>query len=307
MSFSTPFVWCMRAALGNAAQSQRGQGECARPPGAAVAVAFGLWLIAPLSALAAADGLLQAHPRLTTVPLFVLEAPVSMVSKASRGQFGSGTSGTSAPHAPMLVSAVGPWMPPGLARPGLFSQPTNIRPSAQTKSFVMPVAGGRITSEFGMRRHPVRRVSHSHTGVDFAAPVGTPVRAAADGEVKFIGFQQYGYGRYIVISHRYGSETLYAHLSAVVEGLRVGDTVATGERIGAIGRTGTATGPHLHFELRRNGNPVDPGPLLRQRVADAEGVGNEYQKTVLDVSPGAPTWVTYGRAGVLPRWNYSPL
>ncbi|UVA77416.1 M23 family metallopeptidase [Pandoraea commovens] len=297
----------MRAALGSAAQRQRGQGECARPPWAAVAVAFGLWLVAPLSVLAAANGPLQAHPRLTTVPLFVLDTPVSMVSQASRGQFGNGTSSTNAPNSPLHVSAVGPWMPAGLARPGLFSQPTNIRPSAQTKSFVMPVAGGRITSEFGTRRHPVRRVSHSHTGVDFAAPVGTPVRAAADGEVKFIGFQQYGYGRYIVISHRYGSETLYAHLSAVVEDLRVGDTVSTGERIGAIGRTGTATGPHLHFELRRNGNPVDPGPLLRQRAADAGGVGSDYQKTVLDVSPGAPTWVTYGRAGVLPRWNYSPL
>lgn len=297
----------MRAALGSTAQRQRGQGECARPPGAAVAVAFGLWLVAPLSVLAAANGPLQAHPRLTTVPLFVLDTPVSMVSQASRGQFGNGTSSTNAPNSPLHVSAVGPWMPAGLARPGLFSQPTNIRPSAQTKSFVMPVAGGRITSEFGTRRHPVRRVSHSHTGVDFAAPVGTPVRAAADGEVKFIGFQQYGYGRYIVISHRYGSETLYAHLSAVVEDLRVGDTVSTGERIGAIGRTGTATGPHLHFELRRNGNPVDPGPLLRQRAADAGGVGSDYQKTVLDVSPGAPTWVTYGRAGVLPRWNYSPL
>ncbi|VVD69698.1 M23 family metallopeptidase [Pandoraea commovens] len=297
----------MRAALGSTAQRQRGQGECARPPGAAVAVAFGLWLVAPLSVLAAANGPLQAHPRLTTVPLFVLDTPVSMVSQASRGQFGNGTSSTNAPNSPLHVSAVGPWMPAGLARPGLFSQPTNIRPSAQTKSFVMPVAGGRITSEFGTRRHPVRRVSHSHTGVDFAAPVGTPVRAAADGEVKFIGFQQYGYGRYIVISHRYGSETLYAHLSAVVEDLRIGDTVSTGERIGAIGRTGTATGPHLHFELRRNGNPVDPGPLLRQRAADAGGVGSDYQKTVLDVSPGAPTWVTYGRAGVLPRWNYSPL
>ncbi|MFK0376231.1 M23 family metallopeptidase [Pandoraea sp. NPDC090278] len=307
MSFSTPFVWCMRAALGSAAQRQRGRGECTRPPGAAFAVAFGLWLVVPLSALADADGPLQAHPRLTTVPLFVLEAPVSIVSWASRGQFGSGASGTSAPNSPMLVSAVGPWMPVGLARPGLFSRPTNIRPSAQTKSFVMPVVGGRITSEFGTRRHPVRRVSHSHTGVDFAAPVGTPVRAAADGEVSFIGFQHNGYGRYIVISHRYGSETLYAHLSAVVENLRVGDTVAAGERIGDIGRTGTATGPHLHFELRRNGNPVDPGPLLRQRATDADGVGHEYQKAVLDVSPGAPTWVTYGRAGVLPRWNYSPL
>lgn len=303
----------MRAALGSAAQSQRGQGECARPPGAAVAVAFALWLVAPLSALAAADGPLQAHPRLTTVPMFVLEAPVSRVSQASHGQFGSGASGmsgisgTNAPDSPMLVSAVGPWMPTGLARPGLFSQATNIRPSARTKSFVMPVAGGRITSEFGTRRHPIRRVSHSHTGVDFAAPVGTPVHAAADGEVKFIGFQHFGYGRYIVISHRYGSETLYAHLSAVVKDLRVGDAVAAGERIGAIGRTGTATGPHLHFELRRNGNPVDPGPLLRQRAADADSVSNEYQKTVLDVSPIAPTWVTYGRPGVLPHWNYSPL
>ncbi|VVE13465.1 Glycyl-glycine endopeptidase ALE-1 [Pandoraea iniqua] len=138
------------------------------------------------------------------------------------------------------------------------------------REFTMPVSYVRVSSAFGYRRHPVRGVWHGHTGVDLVAPTGTQVKAAAQGVVKFIGFERRGYGRYVVINHRYNSETIYGHLSSTSRNLRVGMKVSAGQVIGAVGSTGMATGPHLHFELRRHGRSVDPMPLLREAVADEQ-------------------------------------
>jgi peptidoglycan hydrolase-like protein with peptidoglycan-binding domain len=108
-----------------------------------------------------------------------------------------------------------------------------------------------------------------HTGVDFPEPFGTPVGAAGVGVVAFAGWNSGGYGNLVVVRHRLGYETWYAHLSAIA--VRVGQAVAGGSRIGYVGSTGHSTGPHLHFEVRHFGTPIDPVPLLLPTVARARG------------------------------------
>ncbi len=120
--------------------------------------------------------------------------------------------------------------------------------------FVMPLRGP-LTSRFGSRVHPLFGRRHFHTGVDIAAPHGAPVRAAADGTVLFAGWYG-GYGRLIVVDHGQGLSTLYGHLSAILVG--AGTRVTRNHVIGRVGSTGYATGPHLHYEVRQNGRPIDP-------------------------------------------------
>jgi murein DD-endopeptidase MepM/ murein hydrolase activator NlpD len=116
-------------------------------------------------------------------------------------------------------------------------------------------AEGRISSEFGPRVHPVTGKNRPHTGIDVAAPVGAPIRAAAAGTVTFAGVRG-GYGNLIIIDHGGGRETSYAHNSA--NAVSAGDRVSAGARIGAVGATGQVTGPHLHFEVRIDGTAVQP-------------------------------------------------
>jgi murein DD-endopeptidase MepM/ murein hydrolase activator NlpD len=123
--------------------------------------------------------------------------------------------------------------------------------------FSMPLDYVRVSSPFGYRIHPVKARPLMHTGVDFAAPKGTPVVAAASGTTEFIG-SKHGYGNTVVIRHPQGYTTHYAHLSAFASNLRVGARVTEGQPLGAVGSTGTATGAHLHFEVRLNNQPVDP-------------------------------------------------
>jgi murein DD-endopeptidase MepM/ murein hydrolase activator NlpD len=118
-----------------------------------------------------------------------------------------------------------------------------------------PLEFSRITSGFAMRFHPVHQTWRQHLGVDYAAPTGTPVRAVGEGVVDFAGVQN-GYGNVVIIKHSNERETLYAHLSHI--DTRTGDHVEQGQRIGAVGMTGWATGPHLHFEFRVNGQHQDP-------------------------------------------------
>jgi len=120
-----------------------------------------------------------------------------------------------------------------------------------------PLDAARISSGFGMRRHPILGYSRMHQGVDFAAPTGTPVFAAGDGRVAFTGSRG-GYGTTVVINHAGGISTLYAHLSSIQRGLRPGSAVRQGQVIGRVGSTGLSTGPHLHFEVHRNRTPVNP-------------------------------------------------
>ncbi len=115
----------------------------------------------------------------------------------------------------------------------------------------------RVSSTFGMRRHPVHGYWAGHKGVDYAAPNGTPIHATADGVVTFIG-QQRGYGNVLYIKHDDRYSTVYAHQSRFAKGLKKGSRVQQGQLIGYVGATGWATGPHLHYELRVNDAPVDP-------------------------------------------------
>ena len=129
-----------------------------------------------------------------------------------------------------------------------------------------PVAFTRISSGFAMRMHPILQAWRAHKGTDFAAPAGTPVRTVGDGSVEFAGVQN-GYGNVIFVRHRNGQETVYAHLSRI--DVRKGQTVEQGQTIGAVGSTGWATGPHLHFEFRVNGEQHDPLTIAKQNDAAA--------------------------------------
>lgn len=115
-------------------------------------------------------------------------------------------------------------------------------------------------SGYGMRLHPVHGDHRMHHGVDLDAPAGTPVAAISDGIVSFAG-ERGGYGNLVVIDHGGGFETRYAHQEHL--SVTEGDLVRAGDVLGAVGSTGVSTGPHLHFEVRRDGESVDPEPWLR--------------------------------------------
>ncbi len=120
-----------------------------------------------------------------------------------------------------------------------------------------PVDGARLSSRFGMRKHPILGYSRMHRGVDFAAPTGTPVVAAGSGIVEFAG-RKGAYGKYIRIRHNAEYSTAYAHLNGYAPGISRGKRVKQGEVIGYIGTTGRSTGPHLHYEVLRQGTQINP-------------------------------------------------
>ncbi len=115
----------------------------------------------------------------------------------------------------------------------------------------------RISSTFGMRKHPIHGVWRGHQGVDYAAPSGTPIHATADGVVEFIG-RQNGYGNTVILKHHGHFSTLYGHQQSFAKGLKKGMAVSQGDLIGYVGSTGWATGPHLHYEFRVDKKPIDP-------------------------------------------------
>jgi murein DD-endopeptidase MepM/ murein hydrolase activator NlpD len=127
-----------------------------------------------------------------------------------------------------------------------------------------PMEFSRVSSGFAMRFHPILQTWRRHLGVDYAAPTGTPVRSVGDGTVEFAG-RQNGYGNVVQLRHSNDRTTLYAHLSRI--DVREGQRVEQGQRIGAVGATGWATGPHLHFEFRVNGVHQDPKHIARHSDA----------------------------------------
>ncbi len=134
-------------------------------------------------------------------------------------------------------------------------------PAAPTGSgyFAFPIPGAPITQPFGPNFDPFTGVAGFHPGIDFGATVGTPIHAAGDGVVVYAGLES-GYGNYTCINHGNGIATCYAHQSLIL--VKVGDTVKRGAVIGLVGSTGYSTGPHLHFEVRVNGQVTDPLPWL---------------------------------------------
>lgn len=132
--------------------------------------------------------------------------------------------------------------------------------SRQRAFLASPLAFSRITSGFAQRFHPILQSWRAHNGVDYSAPTGTPVRVVGDGVVELAG-RQNGYGNVVQVQHANGRSTLYAHLSRI--DVRQGQRVEQGQSIGAVGATGWATGPHLHFEFRVNGQFQDPLTIAR--------------------------------------------
>ena len=124
-----------------------------------------------------------------------------------------------------------------------------------------PMEFSRVTSGFKMRLHPIHKTWRAHLGTDYGAPVGTPVRVVGDGVVEFAGWQN-GFGNVIFVNHGRGHTTVYAHLSRM--NVKRGERVSQGQNIGAVGATGWATGPHLHFEFRINGVHQDPLAVARK-------------------------------------------
>ncbi len=135
-----------------------------------------------------------------------------------------------------------------------------------------PVPGGIFKSGFGMRRHPILGYMRMHTGVDWAAPRGTPIIATGSGTVEKAGWDRGGYGNQTIIRHANGYETSYNHQSAIAKDVVEGAKIHQGQVIGWIGTTGQSTGPHLHYEMIVNGNKVDP---LKIRLPDGKSLDGD--------------------------------
>lgn len=161
--------------------------------------------------------------------------------------------------------------------------------------FLTPVAGTK-TSGFGPRVHPILNKTLNHNGVDWKAPIGTPVHAAAGGEVSSVRVST-SFGNVVQLSHASGVMTLYAHLDGFAAGLAEGGAVRAGQLIGYVGTTGRSTGPHLHFELHVNGQPVDPLSIggargsaaveaLVNRIIKVESAGDARAKNTRSTATG---------------------
>ena len=162
-----------------------------------------------------------------------------------------------------------------------------------------PMGDGILRSGYGWRRHPMLGYSKMHTGIDWAAPRGTPIYASGAGIVDRIGWEG-GYGKYVRLRHAYGYETAYGHMSAYARGIQPGARVRQGQVIGYVGSTGLSTGPHLHYEILVNGRFVDPmriklprgrslgGPLLASFEAERERVDGMMNRQPGRMAEDAP-------------------
>jgi murein DD-endopeptidase MepM/ murein hydrolase activator NlpD len=153
-----------------------------------------------------------------------------------------------------------------------------------------PIDGAHVTSPFGPRKHPILGYSRMHQGVDFGAPIGTPVFAAGDGVVE-IAQKKGGYGNYVLIHHDDGYDTAYAHLQAFADGIGPGDRVRQGQIIGLVGTTGLSTGPHLHYEVHVNDAAVDPDSVRlppRTILSGAELAAFQWHSSLLKIRPTVP-------------------
>ncbi|MFC6656217.1 M23 family metallopeptidase [Roseibium salinum] len=153
-------------------------------------------------------------------------------------------------------------------------------------AMLVPVKGV-LTSKFGMRFHPIKKTQRLHAGVDWAAPTGTPIRAAFSGKVTYRDVRG-GYGNFIELTHKDGISSRYAHMHEYGDGIQMGSVVQAGDLIGYVGTTGLSTGPHLHFEIRQRGEPTDPLAFEMETGADAsQSVAGsdleEYRVVIADI------------------------
>ena len=143
-----------------------------------------------------------------------------------------------------------------------------INSSYASEPFVNPIMSARLSSHYGRRIHPIKKFSSTHSGIDLAAPMDSPIRAAQKGMVIFAD-RYAGYGNLVVIRHPNGMTTHYGHCSKIL--VDPGTFVKAGEIIARIGSTGVSTGPHLHFEIRFNGVPTDPLKVFPDLLTIAKG------------------------------------
>ncbi len=165
--------------------------------------------------------------------------------------------------------------------------------SVRKTLMVTPIDGARISSRYGMRRHPVQGYNKMHRGLDFAAPTGTPIMAAGDGIVEYAG-RNGGYGNYIRIRHPNEYKTVYGHMSRYAKGMRSGARVRQGDTIGYVGSTGISTGPHLHYEVQHGKKTVNPASVKTPPGRTLEG--EELQKFFLAKKLLEKTYVSLGSA-----------
>jgi murein DD-endopeptidase MepM/ murein hydrolase activator NlpD len=172
--------------------------------------------------------------------------------------------------------------------------------SASRALLKTPISGARLTSGFGMRRHPLLGYSKMHAGADFGAPTGTPIRAAGSGTIDTAG-RNGAYGIAVVLKHNEKYKSLYAHMSRLAAGIRKGQRVNQGQIIGYVGTTGRSTGPHLHYEVRVNNRPVNPTAI--KAAGGKQLAGGDLQKfrqtkqRVLAMMQQAPSAVQVAQAG----------
>ena len=203
--------------------------------------------------------------------------PANRPVAAHGGSFGPGAdripqSGSGAPAAPRGIQAdhFSPAMAAALARPGVPSLAPSHTPaagsavdvegaSAQAAVPLTAPAVGEVSSEYGWRNDPFKGSKAWHAGLDIAAPAGDPVAACWDGTVTYAGTKG-GYGNVVEVTHAGGWKSVYGHLRSA--SVKAGDAVTAGEKIAEVGSSGRSTGPHLHFELRRDGETVDPKAML---------------------------------------------
>ena len=145
----------------------------------------------------------------------------------------------------------------------------------------MPIEFRGYSSAFGWRNHPLRRQREFHTGLDFRAPIGTPIYAAADGVVELVRPNRtIGFGNLITVAHNYGFKTLYAHLDRMI--VNQGDFVQKGQLIGYSGNTGYSSGPHLHYEVRYLNRPLDPKHFVEWDLKSYESIFEKEKKVQWD-------------------------
>ncbi len=157
------------------------------------------------------------------------------------------------------LGVTSPAAPPSAATPAVARPPASALGGELGIGPVVRPLPGEVGSAHGPRHHPIHGDLRMHHGVDIGAPTGTPIHAFAAGTVTHVG-PRGGYGNLVIVEHPGGLETRYAHQSAM--DVVVGQRVEAGQVVGRVGATGTATGPHLHFELRRDGTSIDPAPYL---------------------------------------------
>lgn len=168
-----------------------------------------------------------------------------------------------AAFAPGVTSRAPSPAPAAPVAPPIQAQVEAAGPVMRQIVFSAPVRGYAVNSAFGLRKLAVEAKARAHKGVDIAAPKGTAVFTAAEGRVRRTGYDAEGYGAFIEVEHPNGMTTLYGHLSRI--DVATGDPVSPDQRIGLVGSTGYSTGPHLHFEVRRDGAQVNPAKVVDRR------------------------------------------